>query len=230
MKSEYLANISHETKTPLAGISSNIQLARELYEDNSVGGKDGEIIAEALRQAQEDILRVARMGENSLWLANIQNNTVQKKPIDTAIVLKNAAESYRNFIEKNGNTFTVKVAKVPMILASSDQLVHVIANILTNTNTFTKNGRVAFEAWQETSFVKVTVTDSGRGIEPDMLPKVFQRGMSGSGSSGVGLAICKDIIEAHNGVISIMSDFGKGTTVTFLLPIYIESREAGSNV
>lgn len=67
-------------------------------------------------------------------------------------------------------------------------------------------------------YIVVTLKDTGTGIMPKLLPRVFERGVSGSESTGVGLPICKEIIEAHGGTISIESE--KGTTVTFTIPVY----------
>ena len=69
-------------------------------------------------------------------------------------------------------------------------------------------------------FVEVIVSDIGAGIPPDILPRVFERGVSGSGGTGLGLPICKEIVEAHNGTINIETEKDKGTKVTFALPIY----------
>jgi signal transduction histidine kinase len=71
-------------------------------------------------------------------------------------------------------------------------------------------------------YLKITVTDNGSGIEPELLPHVFDRGVSGMGGTGFGLEICKKIIESHGGTITANSEPGKGTTVVFTLPIYKE--------
>ena len=67
--------------------------------------------------------------------------------------------------------------------------------------------------------VTVTVSDNGEGVKPELLPHIFERGVS-DGGTGLGLPICKEVIDAHNGKIFIESEYGMGTAVTFTLPVY----------
>jgi signal transduction histidine kinase len=99
-------------------------------------------------------------------------------------------------------------------------------NLITNANIHTKSGDITITGCADDTCVTVTVTDSGKGIPLDILPNVFKRGISGSGSTGIGLALCRSMIEAHGGNIFLKSEQGKGTAVTFKLPIYIEGGAA----
>jgi signal transduction histidine kinase len=96
-----------------------------------------------------------------------------------------------------------------------------MGNLLSNANRHTKDGDITVKAESDGgSIINVTVTDNGSGIAAELLPHIFERGVSGTGSSGLGLEICKKIIESHGGVISAESEPDKGTAVGFALPVY----------
>ena len=231
LRTKYLADISHETRTPLTAISVNIQLAADLFDaPGAAGSEDGNIISKALRQAQEDVLRVARMSGSALWLATIQDNHNDKQMLDMVTFLQKSAETYRNFIEKRNNTYIVSVpSSLPQVLASADQLVQVIMNLLTNASSHTAGGIISLEAGliagPNSDFIKITVKDTGTGVKPELLEHIFERGVTGTDGSGLGLSISRDIVESHGGTISIESQWGEGTTVTILLPEYKGAKE-----
>ena len=227
MKSKYLANMSHDMKMPLTVISVLVQQAAELYEECN---GDNPTINGSLKQAHDEIMRVARMTETALSLASMQESREQMTRFDITGLLSNSAEAYRAVIEKQGNTLNYIIALNPIfIFGSADRLIQVMANLLTNANTHTKNGKITVEAELSTEGVTVTVTDNGAGIPPELLPRVFERGVTGSGGTGVGLEICKSIIESHRGTIWLESDVSKGTKVTFILPVCNEERTGEEN-
>lgn len=130
MKTEYMTNISHETKTPLTVISVHIQQARTLY---AKSGNENKTISDSLQLAQKEIMRVARMTENALWLASMQNNSTEILPIDTEELLTNSAEAFRSLAEKRKNEFIIDVPEeLPQIMGNTDHLIQVITNLLTN--------------------------------------------------------------------------------------------------
>lgn len=214
MKTEYIGNFSHETKTPLTVISVHIQLAASLYEESGHGDPE---ITESLNRAQTEIMRVSCMNDNTLRLASMQAGDISMSTIDLSALLKNSVEAYRRFIENNGNTLTADIhEKLPAISGNADRLIQVMANLLTNANRHTENGVISVASAIEDGFVKVTVKDSGTGIAAEHLPKIFERGFSTSGSTGFGLNICKNTVESHGGKIRV--EQGDGTTVLFTLP------------
>jgi signal transduction histidine kinase len=104
-------------------------------------------------------------------------------------------------------------------------LLNVFSNLISNANRYTRNGEVTITvrvinktAEFEEGFIAVTVNDTGMGIKPERLENIFKRGVSDKGS-GLGLYICKTAIEAQGGNIFINSDYGKGTKVTFTIPL-----------
>ncbi|MDR0315285.1 MAG: sensor histidine kinase [Treponema sp.] len=220
-KSEFLATMSHEIKTPLTVISVHVQQAAELITDDP-GEK--ETIASSLRRAQQEVMRASRITENALSLASMQEGQRQMEALHINTLLTHSAEAYRTIVERRGNKLNLAIADGiglgrERIYGNADQLTQVMINLLSNANRHTKDGLISVEA-EEGDLIKVTVTDSGSGIAPELLPRVFERGVTGTGSTGFGLAICKKIIESHGGTIAADSEPGKGTTIRFTLPVY----------
>ena len=102
---------------------------------------------------------------------------------------------------------------------SSDQIIQVLINLLSNANRHTRNGKVVVKAEGLNDQVQISVSDNGSGISAELLPHVFDRfWRGGGGGTGLGLTICKTIIEEHGGEIGIESEERKGTRVWFTLP------------
>jgi signal transduction histidine kinase len=102
-----------------------------------------------------------------------------------------------------------------------------LTNILQNAGAHTKNGTVAISAKKQGNIITVEVRDTGEGILPELLPHVFERGVS-TGGTGVGLYLCKTVVESHGGKIWIESEPGSGTSVYYTLPVY-EGQLGGGN-
>jgi signal transduction histidine kinase len=227
LKTEYLANISHEMKTPLTVISVHVQQANELFES---GGQDPDTltIRHSLTRAQEEIMRVARMTENALRLSVMQESRQRMKPLDIAALLSNTAETYRLMLEMRGNRLAVNIAEgLPYVYGDADLLVQVTANLLSNANAHAKGGEITLTALPENKFVKITIADNGLGISPEFQPHIFDRGTTDTGSTGFGLSICREIITSHKGTIGIESKPGKGTVVSFSIPLCRDGASSG---
>jgi signal transduction histidine kinase len=216
MKTEFLANLSHEIKTPLTVILGDAQrIEREIRKQ----GIANERIDQSINRTHDEIMRMARLTERAIKLTALQEEKMNA--LKTTSLFTAAAEGYRSIIEKTGNTLKIQTEEnLPKIYGSADQLIGVLLNLLTNANKHTKNGEIKIKIKSDGRFVIISVKDNGAGIPPEILPQIFTRGISGSDSTGMGLAICKNIIESHGGVISIKSE-NKGTTATFTVPIYI---------
>jgi len=232
IKSEYMANLTHETKTPLAIISGHVQQAREIFEELQIENialiADSEILVKSLNKAQEEIMRVSRIANNALWLSATQEDMAQMKPLQIGLIIDKSAEAYRHIIEKQGNALHIIMPdNLPQILAESDRLVQVMVNLLTNANNHTKDGEISVSAINKGDFIKVTIADNGSGVDPELLPRVFLRGVTGSmgTGTGMGLPISKAIVESYGGRISIESEQDKGTKVTFTIPVYAEDEK-----
>jgi signal transduction histidine kinase len=145
-------------------------------------------------------------------------------PVNAAALLRQAAEALRAQVEAKGLTFTVDVSEdLPTVLADRRQIERVLANLVTNAIRHTPHGgEIQVTAAERAGSVALAVRDTGSGIPPVYLPRIFDKFVqvpgASSGGAGLGLAISKHIIEAHGGQISVRSEMGRGTTFTFTLP------------
>ena len=188
--------------------------------------------AESRDKAFEKILaagnRAAKITTGILGLA--RNRSQGQEPTslsqlveDTLTILDGELKKYRIAVE-------TRLAEVPLALVNANQIQQVLLNLLINARQAMPNGgqlviRLAHESGGE--FVDLTVRDTGAGIAPDKLPRIFDRFFttkrgpdeSGKGGSGLGLAFCKDVMEAHAGRIRVESTVGAGTAFTLRLPV-----------
>ena len=224
MKSDYLSNLGHEIKTPLTVLSLNIQRASRLFE---TGGEMNKI-EKALDNAGNETDRLIRMAEAAIELADMQESRGRMRELDVAGLLAHCADTYRVFLEKRGNSLTLHLQEdLPRMEGTSDSFVQVISNLLSNANAHTKNGEIVIEASANEDVIKVVVRDNGEIIDDDILYRVFERGVSSRGSTGLGLPICKNIIEAHGGKIELDNAGNQGVMVTITLPIYSKREVKG---
>ena len=223
-KTEFLQDMSHEMKAPLTVIATGIDFAdREI-------GRDGGDLAEArsaLDVVREETQRLGRMVSGMISLATMSGIAENRKRVDFAALLGSSAEAFRLPMEKYHNALRVKIdPDLPDVFVEHDRFTQVMANLLTNAADHTRDGQVFVTAEHDGPVITVQVSDTGDGIERSLLPAVLERGVSGRGGTGYGLYICKTVVEAHGGTIKIESEPGKGTTVTFTVPVY-GGQEAG---
>ena len=217
MKTELFANVSHEMKTPLTVISVHIQRAEAIMK---LGGEtDSEKVYESFALVQEEIMRLSRIVGGALAVSSMQELSRSNAAISVAEILHSSTTTYRAISEKYGNTLTLTVADtLPTIAVSADALVQMTANLLSNANAHTKDGEIKVLGEYDGTILKISVKDNGDGIEPTLLPKVFDRGVTDGSGSGYGLAICREVARSYGGDVNVVSEHGKGTTATITLP------------
>jgi signal transduction histidine kinase len=214
-KTVFLANASHEMRTPLTITSVNVQTVIEKLDD--MGVKDDETV-KLLQMAQSEIMRLARMVGGMLSLASI-SDSAERGPVDFSALLVNSAEMLQLSLKNHGNSFETGIEEGLHIFGNTDLLVQVITNILQNAGVHTKNGKITLSAKKTEGTITVSIADTGRGIAKEILSRVFERGVSDKGT-GFGLYFCKMVVESHGGSIWIESEENSGTTVHFTLPDY----------
>jgi len=218
VKTQFLANASHEMRTPLTVISVNVQVALRLLRHMDDAMKDPETET-LLQNAQSEIMRLSRMVDGMLTLASISDGA-EKRKTDFSTILHCAADMLRIHLQERGNILETKIDEGLTVFADADLISQVVLNLIQNAHKHTENGTVVLSASREAGAVTVTVHDNGSGISPEMLPCVFERGVTDGGGMGVGLHFCKTVIESHGGAIWIESEPEKGTAVYFTLPAY----------
>jgi signal transduction histidine kinase len=223
MKTEFLQDIKHEVRNPLHVISLRSDFVNMCLDAEN----QTEEARNALRIIQNEALRLGRMVNGMVELAVMGGEKANRKKIDFAEMLTSCAETSRLGLQRNGNTLRIEIApSLPHVYTEAEQLMRVPVNLLENANNSTQNGEITIQATAAANYITVKITDTGEGIPAELLPRIFERGVSGKNGKGYGLSICRTIIEAHGGLIEIESERNKGTTVTFTIPVYGGQSEA----
>lgn len=213
----FTADASHELRTPLAamqailGVTRERQRTTEEYEQ-ALDDLTGE--THRLRGLVEDLLRLAR-GD--------RGTNRQTAQVDVSTMLTDVAETLAPLADEKGIVLETVIAPDLIIIGDSDDLTRLWLNLFDNAIKYTDRGNVAVVATSDASTISVEIRDSGIGIAPEHLPRLFDRfyrvdSARSSGGSGLGLAIARDIVRAHGGEITITSAPNSGTTVTVQFP------------
>jgi len=222
VRTDFLANITHEMRTPLAVMSSLAELTQWQLREDAVTGETDENLSDISKEA----IRLAELADRLLDVTVENENLMMPEPTDLAPLLERAAQLSEPIMQKNSNRLVTRIpANLPPALVNGASILQVLLNLLTNANRHTDSGTVTVSAMEEDGMVKISVSDNGDGIDAELLPRVFVRHVSGDNGTGLGLAICKEAVEGHGGEIGMESETGKGTTVWFTLPEYKEEEK-----
>ena len=228
MRRDFVANVSHELRTPLAAVKSVIETLQ------SGALEDPEVARDFLDRADTEVDRLVRMVEELLELSRIESgdSPLVAVPLDIGRVVRDAAGRLRPQAEKQGLELDVDVGPdLPMVQGDAEHLERVVVNLVHNALKFTPSGgSVVVRAAAANGAVRVEVSDTGAGILPEDLTRVFERFYKAdrsreSGGTGLGLAVARHTVEAHGGTIEAASKPGKGSTFAFTLPPASPARE-----
>lgn len=223
MKSEFISVVSHELRTPLTAIKEGINIVAEEE-------------AGTLNEKQKEFLQIAK--RNVDRLGGLINDVLDYQKLDSGrIQFHWSVGSVKPAIEEVVRTMGVVAENRGLVLQTEiqddlqdvnydyDRIIQVLNNLVNNAIKFTKEGRVEIAAENERNGVKISVRDTGIGIRPEDMHRLFQtfsQIYSGSnrrtGESGLGLAISKRIVDLHGGRIWVNSIYGQGSVFSFVLP------------
>jgi PAS domain S-box-containing protein len=230
-KDEFLAMLAHELRNPLAPISTAAHLLVMAGNNEKLIRHSGEVITRQVKHMTElvdDLLDVSRVTRG---LVELQNETV-----DLKTVIHSAMEQARPLIEARKHQLHTHVASAPaLVVGDRTRLVQVISNLLNNACKYTPQGgdiTLTLSVISEQNQVQVSVADNGIGIDPSLLPHMFDLFVQGErtpdrgqGGLGLGLALVKSIVSLHGGQIEAKSDGpGKGSVFTAVLPAIRQNR------
>lgn len=220
VRRDFVANFSHEMRTPLATLRALAETLREgALEDASVARR-------FLEQIEREVDALTHLAEGMLELSQLEAGVIslQIQPVEVCPLLQQAIERMHPLAEQAGITMIVECpANLPPVLADQVRLEQVLINLLHNAIKFSPpNKKVWLSATYEdgSEYVHFLVRDEGVGIEPEDLPRIFERFYKAGNARGhgLGLAIARHIIEAHQGRIWVESTPGKGSDFHFTLP------------
>ncbi|MCY1645527.1 ATP-binding protein [Caulobacter sp. SL161] len=222
LKSHFLANMSHEIRTPLNGVLAMAdvmamdQLSDIQRERLSVIRESGAVLLGVLN----DVLDLSKIEAGRL--------EIQDRPFDIAQLAQSIRETFAPQARTKGLAFEVGVAPEAQGLwrGDADRLRQILGNLISNALKFTLDGAVAvrFASAEDGSGLRIDVADTGIGISPEILPRLFDKFVQADstttrrfGGSGLGLAICRELAAMMNGSIKVQSREGRGSTFTVLV-------------
>ncbi|MCY3729385.1 MAG: ATP-binding protein [Nitrospira sp.] len=223
VRAEFVANVSHELRTPLTAIKGYLETV--LDETRLESDTHRRFLEIANNHAE----RMGRLINDLLNLSDIETGKVvlDPAPISLGAFVQDVSAMFEKDAAKKDVKLVNRVAHDLAVQADRDRLSQILVNLVDNALKYTpQGGTVSFLAAKtDTNQIRVTVRDTGQGIPPNDLPRVTERfyrvdkaRSREEGGTGLGLAIVKHLVQLHGGTLHIESEYGKGTTIEFLLP------------
>ncbi len=221
-KTTFLTTVAHEIKNPLTAISVNAHDSMELIDEMPL---DKDLIRGNMKTIERVVLRIDRILVDLMDTASIEQGRLVLKliPIELYEVLQEAVSTLASDISAKNNKIEWNIKKLPVITADYARLLQVIINLISNSIKHTKNGTITLSLDCDDEFQIVTISDTGAGMPEKIRKDAFKGYVSISEDywrHGIGLYVCHQIVTAHGGHIKLESELGKGTSVSFNLPIY----------
>jgi signal transduction histidine kinase len=222
-KGRFIADISHQLKTPMTSLGMSIGMLCDrgdrLYPDKK---------EKLLETAREDCGRLAALINELVDLSRLEAMTTprNKEKLDISLVVRESLAPLVKQADGLGISIRVEMSRdLPPITIDSFRFPWILTNLVGNALRYTdRGGNISLRIWEQESRFYFRCADTGCGISPEYLPKIFDRftqfsERGKSGTIGLGLAIVKDIIEQHGGDIQVSSRIGEGTVFTFWIPV-----------
>jgi len=222
MRRELVGNISHELRTPIAGIKAMVETLRDSARD------DKEVATDFLTRIDNEVDRLTQMVSELTELSRIETGRAELEmaPTDLNLLIEGVIAQLNPLAERQQVTIAAELTSpLPLVIVDSDRIRQTVINLVNNAIKFNHpGGKVTISTRVVKESVTVSVSDTGIGIAKDDLPHVFERFYKADkartrGGSGLGLAIAKHTVQAHNGNIRAESEEGKGSTFSFSLPL-----------
>lgn len=224
---DFLANISHELKTPLTSIQGFAQAILDGAASQPAG---------AARVIYDEAGRMRRLVEDLLDLTRIESGNAQlrREVLDLTQLVRRVAENFQLRAQEKGIVLTTQVDLLPLITGDADRLIQVFSNLTVNALEHTpQGGQIRIVAQPVPGGVQVSFADTGKGIPPEDVKRIFERfyqadksrARIGHRGTGLGLTISREIVQTHGGKIFVESIEGRGSTFYVWLPLPRSSDE-----
>ena len=231
-KTEFIAMLAHELRSPLAPVRNALEVLRQSKNDERVVNRTTGIMHRQVGQIVrlvEDLFDVSRVGQDKLSLRRV--------PVDLGSVIHHAAEASAPLLEESGIAYRAQLPDNPIYVeADAARLVQVVGNILNNAAKFTpRGGSVSLTVERVGDAALIRIRDTGIGIAAEALPHIFDMFMQAEGTIesrsglGIGLTLAKSLVDRHDGTISVHSEGpGLGTEFVVRLPALTQAPESVS--
>ncbi|TMW72030.1 cell wall metabolism sensor histidine kinase WalK [Alteribacter natronophilus] len=227
---EFVANVSHELRTPLTSMKSYLEALAD-------GALDTDVAPRFIKVTQTETERMIRLVNDLLQLSKMDSKDYQMtmNSMNLTSFVDQVIDRFEMSTKNQAITFKRKIPDEPLfVYGDRDKLTQLLDNIVSNAVKYSpQGGTITCNIKEEKGRVIISVQDEGVGIPKDSIPHVFDRfyrvdkaRTRSLGGTGLGLAIAREIIEAHGGNIWVSSDWGKGTKMSFSLPVPEEAKEA----
>lgn len=221
IRRDFVANVSHELRTPLA----SIRAMAETLQDGAI--EDASVADRFVRIIVGEVERLTRILEDLLVLSRAESQLPERAPFALDSLMLSVAERFQTQANKIHITLTIQTPSPLTVVANRDLIEQVLVNLVDNAIKYTpEGGGVEIRAEQQERRITVLVSDTGIGIMSQDLPRLFERfyrvdkaRSRQSGGTGLGLSIVKHIIETHGGQVNVESEYGRGSTFSFFLPV-----------
>jgi signal transduction histidine kinase len=219
-KTNFIATVSHELKTPISSIKMSLQLL-----ENEQVGHVNEEQKNLLGSIKDDATRLLKITGELLNMTQVESGNIQVSvmPADAKDIVQYAVSANKTAADQKNIRIEITYAEnLPKVLADEEKTAWVLTNLISNAIRYSyDNAVVNVEVKQQHNKIMFTVTDKGQGIAPQYKDKIFDRYFRVPGTkkegTGLGLSISKEFIEAQGGQINVVSDFGAGSTFTVAL-------------
>ena len=216
IRTGFLADISHEMRTPLTVMSSYAGLTKMQIK----GGKVDADTLDNLDIIQHEAVRLGSMTEQIKLSSIKREQQMQETDCDLNQMLVEVSRFCGPICVKNENRIELSLSPRPVrVCVIEDTIFQVLYNLITNANRHSRNSAITLFDEAAEGYAQVRVTDRGSGMDKATAAHAFDRGFSRDGSSGLGLPLCRIIVEEHGGTIKISSVPGKGTEILFTIPL-----------
>lgn len=221
-KTNFMGTVSHEFKTPIASIQLGIQIL-----ENEKTGHLNEEQKGLVNGIKDDADRLLRITEELLNITQVESGAIQINLISSEIkpMIEYAVNANKSAAEYKNIKIDVDIEDNTLVAADSEKTAWVLTNLISNAVRYSyENATIFVKAEKENDQIKFSVTDTGQGIQPQFLDKIFERYFRIPGTkkegTGLGLSISKEFIEAQGGRIWVESEYGAGSTFYFTLNIF----------
>ena len=219
-KTNFMGTVSHEFKTPI----SSIQMGIQLLENEKIGNLNGEQ-RDLINGIKDDTGRLLKITGELLNITQVESGTIQINLLPSAVkpIIEYAVNANKSAADNKNVQIEIEMEKnISIALADSEKSAWVLTNLISNAIRYSyENAKIYIKTEQENNQIKFSVTDTGQGIQPQYLEKIFERYFRIPGTkkegTGLGLSISKEFIEAQGGEIWVESEYGAGSTFYFTL-------------